>query len=126
LGAIAVLLTLIYLALQFRGMKAQINNDALGQAQAADHDLVRMMLENAELMSKANGCPELYQLEQQGLSDAHIDFVPWIALHYREYPGFRSFVDSLQGGYLGSPDLYARMTNPDLAYGATRRLLAVG
>lgn len=75
LGAIAVVLTLIYLALQFRGMKAQINNDALGQVQAADHNLVLMMLENAELMSKANGDPELSAVERyklQQILDAHV------------------------------------------------------
>ena len=75
LGAIAVLLTLIYLALQFRGMKAQINNDALGQVQAADHALVMMMLENAELISKANGYPELSAVEHyklQQILEAHV------------------------------------------------------
>ena len=58
-----------------------------------------------------------YQLEKQGLSDSIINYVPWIALNYRENPGIKSLVDSLKDGYLGSQELYERITDPDSAYG---------
>ncbi len=58
-----------------------------------------------------------YQLEKQGLSDSHIDHIPWVALMYRENPGIRSFIDSLKDGYLGPQELYERIIDPDSAYG---------
>ena len=58
-------------------------------------------------------------LEKQGLSDVHIDYIPWVITLYKENPGFKTFVDSIgESDYAGSKELYQRLTNVDLAVGA--------
>jgi hypothetical protein len=37
---------------------------------------------------------------------------------YRDNPGFRTFVDSLENGWLGRPELYHRIRNVELARAA--------
>ncbi len=59
------------------------------------------------------------ELDQQGLAAAHIDYVPWLAQLYRDNPGIRSFVDSMKEGWSGSPEIYARITNVEIASGAS-------
>ena len=142
-GALAVVVTLFYLARQIRqntkatktGASYAVNESLsrLVGALRADGELADIWLRGCQdiellndvehvrftshVLDMLNLAEYAYQLEKQGLSDTHIDFIPWIALHYRDHPGFRSFVDSLKDGYLGSPDLYARMTDPEAAYG---------
>ena len=57
----------------------------------------------------------IHQLERQQLSDAHIDFIPWIALLYRDNPGIRSFMDTLST--VGDAELFKRLTDTNEARG---------
>ncbi|MEQ8962378.1 MAG: hypothetical protein RLP02_31375, partial [Coleofasciculus sp. C2-GNP5-27] len=60
----------------------------------------------------------IYLLERQNLADAHIDYIPWVSVLYRDNPGFKNFVDSLDEGWAGSRELYDRIRNVHLAKGA--------
>ncbi len=59
------------------------------------------------------------ELDKQDLAAAHIDYVPWIAQLYRDNPGIRSYLDSMKEGWSGSPETYARITNVEIASGAS-------
>ncbi len=71
----------------------------------------------AHMLELINLAVYIDQLDQQRLSDAHIDYIPWISVLYRDNPGFRSFVDSLEHDFSGRRELYERITNVELAKG---------
>ena len=142
-GAVAVVLTLFYLARQIhQNTKATKTgasysfNDSLSKQLGAlrdDGDFADIWLRGgrdyealnevervrftSHVLDMLNLAEYAYQLEKQGLSDSHIDYIPWVALMYRENPGIRSFIDSLKDGYIGSQELYERIIDPDSAYG---------
>lgn len=142
-GAIAVVVTLFYLAKQVRqntkATKAGTSyavNDSLSKivgALRADGVLADIWLRGCQdigtlndvervrftshLLDMLNLAEYVFQLEKQELSDAHIDYIPWIALLYRENPGIRSFMDSLRDGYAGSKELFDRITDTSSAFG---------
>ena len=142
-GAIVVVATLFYLARQVRqntrasraGASYSIN-DSLSKIVGvirADGEFADIWIRGCEdidalnpverlrftshLLDMLNLAEYVNQLEMQDLSDAHIDYIPWIALLYRENPGIRSFMDSLKPGYAGSKELFDRMTDTDSAFG---------
>jgi len=143
IAALATILTLLYLAVQIRNnTKATrastslsvndslttINNALRSDSEFTDiwlrgcHDLaslndverVRFITHALEILYLTQ---YIYELEQQELADAHIDYIPWITVLYRDNPGFRAFVDSLEEGWAGSKDLYDRIRNVELAKG---------
>ena len=144
ISALAVVVSLVYLATQIRqntnaakaGTSFSVNtaltsmNDALrSNAELADFwirgcqsldslsgiERVRFTSHMLELLNLA---VYIDQLEQQRLSDAHIDYIPWITVLYRDNPGVRSFVDSMESGWSGSRDLYNRIRDVDRAKGS--------
>lgn len=58
----------------------------------------------------------IYRLEEQAVSETHIDFVSWMALLYRDNPGIRAFMDSMET--VGNQDLLSRVRDPGQAKGA--------
>jgi len=142
-GSIVVVATLFYLARQVRqntrasraGASYSIN-DSLSKivgAIRADGEFADIWIRGCEdidalnpvervrfpshLLDMLNLAEYVNQLEKQDLSDAHIDYIPWIALLYRENPGIRSFMDALKPGYAGSKELFDRLTDTDSAFG---------
>ena len=142
-GAIVVVATLFYLARQVRqhtrasraGASYAINNSLskIVGVIRADGEFADIWIRGCEdidalnpvervrftshLLDMLNLAEYVNQLEMQDLSDAHIDYIPWIALLYRENPGIRSFMDSMKPGYAGSKELFDRMTDTDTAFG---------
>ena len=142
-GAIVVVATLFYLARQVRqntrASRARASyaiNDSLSKivgAIRADGEFADIWIRGCEdidalnpvervrftshLLDMLNLAEYVNQLEMQDLSDAHIDYIPWIALLYRDNPGIRSFMDSMKPGYAGSKELFDRMTDTDTAFG---------
>ena len=142
-GVIAIVVSLVYLSAQIRqstkasraGASYTIN-DSLSKivgAIRADGEFADIWIRGCEdlesldpvervrftshLLDMLNLAEYVNQLEMQDLSDAHIDYIPWIALLYRENPGIRSFMDSLKPGYAGSKELFERMTDTESAFG---------
>lgn len=64
LGALAVLITIAYFAVQIRRMKSSINSDALAQQQSNENFLNSLMVDNAELIVKADLASELTEAEK--------------------------------------------------------------
>ena len=142
-GAAVVVVTLFYLARQIRqntrATKAGTSysvNESLSKivgALRSDGEFAEIWIRGCEdidalneverlrftshLLDMLNLAEYVYQLEKQDLSEAHIDYIPWIALLYRENPGIRSFMDDLKEGYAGSKELFERMTDADVAFG---------
>ena len=141
-GAIAVVTSLVYLAVQVRQNTratksgassyidealARILSAIRGDAEFADIwlrgcqdleslDEIERVRFTSHLLEMLNLAEYVHQLEKQQLSGTHIDYIPWVALLYRENPGIRAFVDSLDN--VGSPDLTARITDPTGARGS--------
>ncbi len=65
----------------------------------------------SHLLAMLNLAEYIDQLEKQQLSDTHIDYIPWMALLYRDNPGIRSFMDSMST--VGSEELFKRLTDTD-------------
>ena len=70
------------------------------------------------LLDMLNLATYVDELEGQGVSDTHIDYIPWITTLYRDNPGIHSFVDSLEDGWAGTMELYRRITDVEGAKGA--------
>ena len=144
ISAFAVVVSLIYLATQIRqntnatkaGTSFSVNtaltsmNDALrSSAELADiwirgcqsleslSEIERIRF-TSHMLELLNLTVYIDQLEQQNLSDAHIDYIPWIAVLYRDNPGVRSFVDSMESGWSGSRDLFDRLRDVEGAKGS--------
>ena len=142
-GAAVVVLTLFYLAGQIRlntkatkaGTSHTINESLskLMGAVRADREFADIWLRGCEdlsaldeverlrfthhLLDMLNLAEYAYQLEKQDLSEVHIDYISWIALLYRDNPGIRASMDSLQDEYAGSKELFERVTDIDSAFG---------
>jgi hypothetical protein len=142
-GAIAVVVTLFYVARQIRdgtsATRANVSaslNDSLSRIVGAlrsdkefadtwlrgcrdinSLDEVEQVRFTSHILDMLNLAEHFFLLEKQDLSRTHINYIPWIALLYRENPGYRDFVDSLKDGYAGSPELYARITDIHSAHG---------
>ena len=141
LGAIAVFVTLVYLALQIRQNTKVTNagtssyiNDALARIHGAirsngefadiwlrgcrdldalsETDRVRFINHLLEMLNLAE---YIHLLERQQLAGTHIDYLPWIATLYRDNPGIKAFMDSMD--YVGNPELFERLTNIGAARG---------
>ena len=63
-SALAVLATLIYLASQVNSMKAAVKSENLSRVQEDENYLYSQMLDNAELMVKANAGKRLDEIEE--------------------------------------------------------------
>ena len=144
-GAIAVVVTLGYLAVQIRhntnATKAATSfalNESLADTMGAlrsDGELAEIWLKgmqdvgsltsvehvrfSAHLLTMLNLAEVYEELERQHLAKAHIDYVPWLAQLYRDNPGIRTYVDSMKDGWAGSRETYEKITNVDLASGAS-------
>ena len=142
-GAVAVVITLFYLAMQIkqntkamRGGTSFSVNDSLAKNLSAirsDGEFAEIWLRGLRDLNSLDEVEQIRfghhalemlnltvyidQLEQQDLGDAHIDYIPWISVLYRDNPGFQAFVDSLQGGWSGSEELYRRIRNVEFAKG---------
>ena len=80
-GALAVVITLIYFSQQIRGMKAGTYLQALANTESADLELRKLDAEHAETIVKGNAGKELSDAEQyqiKSVYDAHAGF----AFHY--------------------------------------------
>jgi len=143
IGAVAVVVSLLYVAAQIRhstnstkaGTSFSINTalTSTNNALRSDGEFAEIWIRacqsldalsevervraTSHMLELINLAVYIDQLEQQRLSDAHIDYIPWIAVLYRDNPGFRSFVDSLKNGWSGSRELCDRITNVELAKG---------
>jgi hypothetical protein len=142
-AAAAVVISIVYLAVQIRqNTKATrvVSSDTINNSLTAILSAIRSDGEFAEIWLR--GCQNLDslgevekarfshhlldmlnlatyvdELEKQGISNTHIDYIPWMTMLYRENPGIRAFIDSLEGGWAGSMDLYRRLTDTELAIG---------
>ena len=143
-GAIAVVISIVYLATQIRqntnanraGTSFSVNtaltsiNDALrSDAEFADiwirgcQDLgslseVERVRFTSHVLELLNLAVYIDQLEQQNLSDTHIDYIPWITVLYRDNPGICSFVDSLEDGWAHNREFFDRLRDVDRAKGS--------
>jgi len=142
LGAIAVFVTLLYVAVQIRQNTKALRissssyiNDALANLQGAirsDADFADIWLRGCQsvvalteierarfsshLLEMLNLAEYIHRLEQQEVLETHIDFVSWMALLYRDNPGIRAFLDSIET--VGSQELLSRVRDPSNAKGA--------
>ena len=78
-------------------------------------DEIEQLRFTSHLLDMLNLAEHIHQLEKQGLSGTHIDYIPWITLLYRDNPGIRSFLDSLDN--VGSADLTERIKDVGRARG---------
>ena len=143
IAAAAVVISLVYLAVQIRqytkatraGSSDTINNSltAILSAIRSDGEFAEIWLRGCQdldslgevekvrfshhLLDMLNLATYVDELEKQGISNTHIDYIPWMTMLYRENPGIQAFIDSLEGGWAGSMDLYRRLTDPELAIG---------
>jgi len=82
LGGVAVLVTLIYLALQVRKSQVALEVNTLEQAQMIQVEMTRLLVENSEIFAKANSGIELNDSED--LTFRHI-------MYNRNYQAFVSY-----------------------------------
>lgn len=141
IASAAVVISLIYLSVQIRqntratkaGTSSYID-EALGRILTAirsDSEFAGIWLKGckgldtlndiervrfaSQLLDMLNIAEYVHQLEKQQISGTHIDYISWVALLYRDNPGIRSFIDSLDN--VGSPELTNRITDTSLARG---------
>ena len=141
IASAAVVISLIYLAIQIRqstkatraGTSSYIN-DALARIMGAIRsdgefadiwlrgcrsleslDEVEQVRFKSHLLEMLDLAEYVHQIEKQQLSGTHIDYIPWVALLYRDNSGIRSFMDSMDS--VGSPELQDRLTDIGQARG---------
>ena len=132
-GAIAVVVTLLYLAIQIRqstsatraGTSAYIDSALArtvgplrddpgfaavwlkGCKDLNSLDEIERLRFTSHLLDMLNLAEHVHQVEKQGLSGTHIDYISWVSLLYRDNPGIRSFLDLLDN--VGSAELTERI-----------------
>ena len=132
-GAVAVVLTLLYLAIQIRQSTTATRAGTSSYIDGALARILAPLRDNPEfaavwlkgckdlesldeierlrftshLLDMLNLAEHIHQLEKQGLSGTHIDYIPWLSLLYRDNPGIRSFLDLLDN--VGSAELTERI-----------------
>jgi len=137
----AVVVSLIYLSVQIRQNTSATRtetssyiDEALGRMLSAirsDSEFAGIWLKGCKdldsltdiervrfashLFDMLNIAEYIIQLEKQQISGTHIDFIPWFALLYRDNPGMRSFIDSMEN--VGSPELISRISDTNAARG---------
>jgi hypothetical protein len=141
IAAGAVVISLLYLVTEIRhntnatraGTSASINDflSRINNAMRSDPEFTAMWLRGCKDLTALNDVERvrfashlleilnlveyLDRLERHGLAGTHIDFVSWVALLYRENPGVRTFVDSMET--VGNKALLERIKNPTAAKG---------
>jgi len=140
-GAVAVVLTLLYLAIQIRqsttatraGTSSYIDG-ALARILAPLRDSpefaavwlkgckdlealdeIERLRFTSHFLDMLNLAEHVHQLEKQGLAGTHIDYIPWMSLLYRDNPGIRCFLDSMDN--VGSAELTERIKDVRAARG---------
>ena len=114
-GAAAVVVTLIYFALQIRSLKADSLSGSINQIDQGERDLHKLCIEHVELIRKANGGArlsddELFVLNEIFLSVWAFHFFAFararthgrtrrppaasLARYLRRYPGFLTIYES--------------------------------
>jgi hypothetical protein len=140
-AATAVVVSLLYLAVEVRGntnatkagTSASINDflSRINDAFRSDPEFAEVWLRgcadldslkevervrfSAHLLDILNLAEYTEQLGKQGLAGTHIDVISWVALLYRENPGIRKFIDSMET--VGNKELLERLKDPALAKG---------
>lgn len=141
IASAAVVVSLIYLSVQIRqntratrtGTSSYID-EALGRMLTAirgDSEFAGIWLKGCKDLDALNDIERvrfsshvfdmlniaeyILQLEKQQISGTHIDYIPWFALLYRDNPGMRSFIDSMDN--VGSPELISRISDTSAARG---------
>ena len=61
-------------------------------------------------LSRLNLAEYILDLEGEGVSDIHIKYVDYIVREFQERPGLAEFIDSFDGPYIGSEDLWRRIS----------------
>jgi hypothetical protein len=136
LGAVAVIITLLYLATQIRQNTRSLRsaassavNDALQQINSrwADDpngfvdvwlrgcaDLESLSPEERvrwerHMLSLLNLAVHVDQLERDDLADVHMDYIEYIRMEIHAHPGIRQFMQNIERGWSASRDLFDRM-----------------
>ena len=126
IAAVAVLITLIYLALQVRNLGADLYSAHLSRIDEGERDLRKLKLEHAELLVKASSNPETlseiekFQIQKLYLSHEAFSFFAYLRalasggnelLHakifaesLRNYPAFLPIYENRDFMYLDNPD----------------------
>jgi len=52
-------------------------------------------------------------LEKEGIPDVHIEYVEWTVRKFRSSPGLQEWISSIENIWVGSDELYARLTDPE-------------
>ena len=60
--------------------------------------------------SRVNLADYMLTLEKEGISDVHIGYVVWTVRAFRSKPGLKEWIASIEDTWVGSDELYARLT----------------
>jgi hypothetical protein len=64
---------------------------------------------NAYQFSRLNIADYVLDLEREGVSGLNFNYVEWIVREFNTKPGLRTFIRELEGSFVGSEELLARL-----------------
>jgi hypothetical protein len=136
IGAIAVVVTLLYLATQIRHNTRSLRNAASSSVNAALQQMLARRAENPNGFTDiwVRGCADLdslkpverdrwechaldilnlavyvHQLERDDLADVHIDYIEYMRMLIHANPGLKAFMRNIERGWSASRKLFDRM-----------------
>lgn len=138
-GAVAVVLTLLYVAAQIRQNTRSLRSATSIAVNQALAEINGRWVANADGFTDVwvRGCADLgsldpvererftrqaydllnlavlqYDAERNQVGDVHIDYIGYLSFLVQSNPGLREFVVGLGGPFFASPDLYHRIVGP--------------
>ena len=135
-GAIAVVVTLLYLSVQIRHNTRSLRSAASSSVNAALQQTLARRAENPNGFTEIwlRGCADLAslspverdrwechaldildlavyvdQLERDDLADVHIDYIEYMRMMIHLHPGLKTFMRNIERGWSGSRELFNRL-----------------
>ena len=81
-----------------------------GEEDVDSLDPVKREQFSAYQFARVNLADYMLTLEKEGISGVHIRYVEWTVRAFRNKPGLREWIASIEDTWVGSDELYARLT----------------